>query len=309
MRRQSGLEQTTVGVRGLLVALIVLVAIPLLGCAHTEMAEQANDDEQLTARLDTLATLYETRNVAEIRTFYAPEVYSMSTNNPVEFATGLNQLEPLLTNVLQKVTDFHVSWLGPMRAWKDKDRTWTNRDFKVTGTTASGEEFVYAGRHSAIWEKRNDQWLIWFEHFRGAPELLAKAAPPPPVETPAPAPPPAPVVVTPPDLDDVFFDFDLWAIRPDQVATLEANLKLIQEHPNLRLRIEGYCDMRGTDSYNLVLGQRRAESAMQWLVDHGVDPARIEIVSRGRVEKWAPGSGETNWWHNRRAHFVLVPTD
>lgn len=309
MRRQSGFVRLHGSGRLFVATALVLLAIPLLGCAHTEMAEEANDDEQLTARLDELSGLYETRSVAEIRTFYAPEVYSMSTNNPVEFATGLGQLEPILTDVLSKVSDFQVTWLGPLRAWKDKEKVWTNRDFKVTGTTAAGEEFIYAGRHSAIWVNRDDRWFIWFEHFRGAPELLAKAAPPPVVEAPPPPAPRAPVVVTPPALDDVYFDFDLWAIRPDQVPTLEANLKLIQEHPSLRLRIEGYCDMRGTDAYNLVLGQRRAESAMQWMVDNGVDPSRIEIVSRGRVEKWKPGSGEPNWWHNRRAHFILIPEE
>jgi len=311
MKRREAFARSRGGVVPRFVVLAAVLSIALAGCAHNEMAEKANDDEQLTAKLDALGTLYETRNVAEIKAYYAPEVYSMSTNNPVEFATGLAEFGPILDDVLAKVSDFEVTWLGPLRAWKDKDRTWTNRDFKVSGTTRDGTPFVYAGRHSAIWVNRDDTWLIWFEHFRGAPELLAKATPPPveepkPVETP---PPPPPVAVTPPVLADVFFDFDLWAIRPDQVPTLEANLALIQEHPSLRLRIEGYCDMRGTDGYNFALGQRRADAAMQWLVARGVDATRIEIVSRGRVERWAPGTGEPAWGSNRRAHFVLIPAD
>ena len=70
--------------------------------------------------------------------------------------------------------------------------------------------------------------------------------------------------------------------------------------------MEGYCDIRGTEEYNLALGQRRAESVKSYLVGVGVSPAIIQAVSKGETEQWAPGATEYAYQQNRRAHFVSV---
>src|SRR5581483_6596792 len=114
------------------------------------------------------------------------------------------------------------------------------------------------------------------------------AAPPPPPPAPAPEPEPAPVVRPAPQeftrieaLKPVYFDFDRAAIRPDAAGVLDANAGWLREHPDLLLFIEGHCDERGTNEYNLALGERRARAVRDYLVAHGVDAERITMTSYG----------------------------
>lgn len=109
-------------------------------------------------------------------------------------------------------------------------------------------------------------------------------------------------------LMDVFFDFDMSDIRADARSSLENNSRIISSNSG-RLRvvvIEGYCDIRGTEEYNLALGQRRADSTKSFLVGIGVSPSLLETISKGETEQWAPGTSEYDYQQNRRAHFVPV---
>jgi peptidoglycan-associated lipoprotein len=142
-------------------------------------------------------------------------------------------------------------------------------------------------------------------------------APPPPPPTPAPTPAPAVETPTPvaPDIEemnrrgylkDVFFDFDKDEIRPDQRDALAADADWLKKNPTVRITIEGHCDERGTRQYNLALGQRRAESAKEYLVSIGVDAGRIQTISYGKDRPFDPGHNEDAWAKNRRAHFVIT---
>lgn len=121
----------------------------------------------------------------------------------------------------------------------------------------------------------------------------------------APPPPPQPVEVEF-RLTDIFFDFDKYDIRPDAVPVLQENAEVLRENPELSIVIEGYADIRGTDEYNLRLGQRRADATKAYLVGLGVDPKRIETVSKGETTKFAVGTTEYAYQLNRRARFIPV---
>jgi len=107
-------------------------------------------------------------------------------------------------------------------------------------------------------------------------------------------------------LDTVYFDYDRSAIRGDQLTVLERNLAWIQQNRTTRVRIEGHCDERGTEEYNFALGDRRADSIREWLIQGGVDPGRIQTVTKGELEPAAPGAGESTWSLNRRAEFLII---
>jgi peptidoglycan-associated lipoprotein len=108
------------------------------------------------------------------------------------------------------------------------------------------------------------------------------------------------------ELKDVFFDFDKYNIRDDQVANLEYNAAYLKKWKSVRILIEGHCDERGTNEYNMALGHRRASAAKDYLVSLGVEESRIEIISYGEERPFALGHNEDAWWQNRRAHFVAI---
>jgi peptidoglycan-associated lipoprotein len=105
----------------------------------------------------------------------------------------------------------------------------------------------------------------------------------------------------------VHFDFDRYAIRPgDDTQVLEQKLAVLQANANLRLEITGHCDERGTDEYNMALGMRRANASKQFLVDRGIDEARLTVRSRGEEAPVAMGSNEEAWAQNRRSEFRIT---
>ena len=119
----------------------------------------------------------------------------------------------------------------------------------------------------------------------------------------APPPPPPPAVILP-SLGDVFYDFDKSELRTDAIEQLKTNANWIKATAGKKVVIEGHCDDRGTTEYNLALGERRANSAKDYIVNLGVDPARMKTVSFGEEKPFASGHNEEAWAQNRRAHFV-----
>jgi peptidoglycan-associated lipoprotein len=109
------------------------------------------------------------------------------------------------------------------------------------------------------------------------------------------------------DLTDVFFDFDKYDIRPNDAKTLDANANWLKSNPNHLVLIEGHCDERGTNEYNLALGERRAKSTMNYLVSQGVQANRITIISYGEERPQCTEHTEACWAKNRRAHFLVKP--
>jgi len=109
------------------------------------------------------------------------------------------------------------------------------------------------------------------------------------------------------DLADVFFDFDKYDIRPSDAKTLDANANWLKSNPNHLVLIEGHCDERGTNEYNLALGERRAKSTMNYLVSQGVQANRITIISYGEERPQCTEHTEACWAKNRRSHFLVKP--
>lgn len=107
-------------------------------------------------------------------------------------------------------------------------------------------------------------------------------------------------------LKDIHFDFDKYNIRPGDAEILKENASILKKFPNLKIQIEGHCDERGTNEYNLALGERRANSAKNYLISLGISPDRISTISYGEERPLDPGHNEEAWAKNRRAHFVII---
>jgi peptidoglycan-associated lipoprotein len=107
------------------------------------------------------------------------------------------------------------------------------------------------------------------------------------------------------NVQDIFFDYDKYDVRSDAQATLAHDASYLTSHSNVKVLIGGYCDERGSDEYNLALGQNRAASAKNALISAGVDASRIRIVSYGKEKPFCTESTEDCYQKNRRAGFTL----
>lgn len=107
-------------------------------------------------------------------------------------------------------------------------------------------------------------------------------------------------------IGDVYFDFDKYDLRPDARDRLAKNAQFMQDHSNLVFSIEGHCDERGTNEYNLALGEKRASTAVSYLSRLGAATSGISTISYGEERPACTQHDESCWWQNRRAHFVIV---
>ena len=106
-------------------------------------------------------------------------------------------------------------------------------------------------------------------------------------------------------LKDVYFDFDKYDIRPSDAKILDDNATWLKSNGNMLVLIEGHCDERGTNEYNLALGERRAKATMNYLVTQGVQANRITIISYGEERPVCTEKSESCWQRNRHAHFLV----
>src|SRR5690242_7648288 len=104
----------------------------------------------------------------------------------------------------------------------------------------------------------------------------------------------------------IHFDYDKAIVRGGDAGVLDQKVGILQANPGLRIRISGHCDERGSDEYNLALGNRRATAAKQYLVSHGIDASRIETASYGEERPIDPGHDENAWAQNRRDEFEIL---
>ncbi|HXY18581.1 MAG TPA: peptidoglycan-associated lipoprotein Pal, partial [Gemmatimonadales bacterium] len=104
----------------------------------------------------------------------------------------------------------------------------------------------------------------------------------------------------------VHFDYNKADLQPGDVELLQRKLGILQAHPRLAVQIAGNCDERGSDEYNMALGERRAAAAKRWLTAHGVADARITIISYGKERPLDGGHDEDAWAKNRRDDFVVT---
>jgi peptidoglycan-associated lipoprotein len=106
-------------------------------------------------------------------------------------------------------------------------------------------------------------------------------------------------------LKDVFFAFDDYSLTEESRGILAGDGKVLSQTTKLKIVIEGHCDERGTVEYNLALGEKRATSAKNYLLNYGIEASRISVISYGKERPFDPGHDEGAWTKNRRAHFVV----
>ena len=104
----------------------------------------------------------------------------------------------------------------------------------------------------------------------------------------------------------VYFDLDQADIRDDSKALLDQKIPLLNANPNLTIKVTGHTDSRGSDEYNIALGQRRARAVRDYLVQRGITSARITLDTRGEEQPVAQGEDESAWSQNRRAEFEIT---
>jgi peptidoglycan-associated lipoprotein len=153
------------------------------------------------------------------------------------------------------------------------------------------------------------------------PAAPAPPPPPPPPPAPKPAPPPPPAPLSEDELfarksldqlnaemplSDVSFDYDQSTIRDDQRATLQKNADWMRRWTTTRVSVEGHADARGTNEYNLALGDRRARAVMDYMVSLGISADRMAVVSKGEEAPLCTEMTEACYARNRRGHFVIT---
>lgn len=103
----------------------------------------------------------------------------------------------------------------------------------------------------------------------------------------------------------VFFDYDKAELSKHSQAKLDKQIKWLSMHPKVRAIVEGHCDERGTEEYNMALGERRAMGVIEYLAYYGIDIKRLKPISYGKAKPVANGHDEESWKHNRRAVIVI----
>jgi peptidoglycan-associated lipoprotein len=143
-----------------------------------------------------------------------------------------------------------------------------------------------------------------------APQQVASTPTPPPA-TAAPAPAPAPAKVDDSAIRSIltqmtFFQYDRSDLTGQDETTLAAKIPILAANPSVALRVTGNCDDRGSDEYNLALGQRRAQAAKRYLTQHGIAETRISVISYGKERPISSGDNEAAWAQNRNDQFEIT---
>jgi peptidoglycan-associated lipoprotein len=107
------------------------------------------------------------------------------------------------------------------------------------------------------------------------------------------------------NVKDVFFDYDKYVIRPDEAPKVQNNEAFLTQHPSIKVLVEGHCDDRGSEEYNIALGTSRAETVKRTLEQEGVPAARIRTVSYGKEKPFCTEDNEQCWQQNRVDHFAF----
>ena len=107
------------------------------------------------------------------------------------------------------------------------------------------------------------------------------------------------------ELKDIHFKFDKYDLDNNSRAILKGNADYLKHNPGLQIEVHGHCDERGTNNYNIALGERRAHSTKTYLVSQGVNSKRVRVISFGEEKPFCRDSNETCWYQNRRAHFMV----
>lgn len=188
-------------------------------------------------------------------------------------------------------------------------------EFTVTGDRMVGRPLSsdFSGR---IVLQRAPERVAVAPPAQAPPPPAVAAPPPPPPPAEVPAAPPAPIATARPspkefrpaeELRPVYFGFDRWTIDPSEAVVLDTNARWLQANRDVLVLVEGHCDERGTDEYNLALGDRRAKAVRDYLVGKGVAADRVTTLSQGEQQPVCRESNEACWRKNRRAVLAVKP--
>jgi peptidoglycan-associated lipoprotein len=192
---------------------------------------------------------------------------------------------------------------NPATIQKGQSTTLTWQTSNATDVTIEGIGSVQPSGSTSVTPADSTTYRLLAKGPGGTQDATARVtvtAPPPPPPTPG----PSEAQQFSQNVRDIYFDYDKYDIRPDQQATLQADAQWLAAHPNVRFTIEGHCDERGSTEYNLALGDNRANSVKQALVQAGVAADRIKTISFGKEKPFCTESNEQCWQQNRRGHFV-----
>ncbi|SNS31389.1 peptidoglycan-associated lipoprotein [Granulicella rosea] len=184
--------------------------------------------------------------------------------------------------------------------------TWTTSN--ATQVTISGLGTVAATGSRSVAPSRSTDYTVTASGAAGASVQASTR-----VTVTQPPPPPAPTA--PPTMSeeeffaqhvkDIYFNYDRFDLRAEDKPAVEQDVAFLQSHPRMKILIEGHCDDRGSEEYNLALGQSRAESLKKELIAQGLDASRIKVVSFGSEKPFCTEDNDACWQQNRRDHLKL----
>jgi peptidoglycan-associated lipoprotein len=193
---------------------------------------------------------------------------------------------------------------NPDTVQKGQSTTLTWQTSNATDVSIEGIGAVQASGSQQVTPPDSTTYRLTAKGPGGTQDATARVT----VTSPPPPPPPPPSATEEEmfaqNVKDIYFDYDKYDIRPDQQSALQGDIAFLKEHPNVQFTIEGHCDSRGSTEYNLALGDNRANSAKNALVQGGVNASNIKTISYGKEKPFCTEETEECWQQNRRAHFV-----
>jgi len=193
---------------------------------------------------------------------------------------------------------------SPNTLEKGQSTTLTWQTTNATDVTLDGIGPVNANGSRQVTPADSTTYRLIAKGAGGSQEATARVT----VSAPPPPPPPPPSATDEQlfaqNVKDIYFDYDKYDVRADQRASLQADARFLQQHPNIRITVEGHCDERGSTEYNLALGTNRADGVKNALVQAGVPGDRIKTISYGKEKPFCTAPNESCWQENRRGHFV-----
>ena len=180
--------------------------------------------------------------------------------------------------------------------------TWETQN--ATEVTLDGEP-VSARDSKTVSPNESTTYLLVAKGPGGKQEAAARITvtqPPPP----PPAPTPRDEELFAQNINNIYFDYDKFDVRPDQQSLIDADAKWLAQHPDVSFTIEGHCDERGSIEYNMALGDNRANSVKNALVQAGLSADRIHTMSLGKEKPFCTDQTENCWQENRQGHFVYL---
>ena len=182
--------------------------------------------------------------------------------------------------------------------------TWQTSN--ATDVSISGVGTVSTSGSQSVSPDRSTSYTLTAKGPGGSVEETARLTVNPPAPKPAPSQPSiSDEQLFEQNVKDIFFDYDKYTLRSQDSSTVDQDAAFLAKHPGMKVVVEGHCDERGSEEYNIALGQSRAESLQKALENNGVDASRIRVISYGKERPFCTDSNEQCWQQNRRDHLKL----